>query len=236
MFQDILTVMKKELKEIFAITFMPGHLLSTAVMILLFGFYIPYSMGDFFLRQTSTTLSMYILLLPLVTCSGLVADSFAGERERKTLESLLATRIPDAAVYIGKILAVSIYSYFFVEVIVGASIAGANIYIYKSGAGGDWFFYNALSSFALFVFIIPVILAGATLGVFFSLKCPDLRTAYQFSRLGWVILSLPFITGLLTFEVSWDFFIPAFYALFAATALFAYLGTRLFRRSRLPVA
>ena len=36
--------------------------------------------------------------------SSLVADSFAGERERHTLETLLASRLPDRAILAGKLL------------------------------------------------------------------------------------------------------------------------------------
>src|SRR3954465_4189577 len=42
--------------------------------------------------------------LPLFFLLAIVADSFAGERERHTLETLLATRLSDGAILIGKLL------------------------------------------------------------------------------------------------------------------------------------
>src|SRR5580692_2297366 len=44
--------------------------------------------------------------LPLFFLVAIVGDSFAGERERHTLETLLATRLSDGAILAGKILAV----------------------------------------------------------------------------------------------------------------------------------
>ena len=232
MLRDVMTVMKKELKEIFTITLSKGHLFSSAVLIGIFGLFLPYREGDFFLRQTSASLTLYILLVPLIVCSGLVAYAFAGEREAKTLESLLATRISDGALYAGKILAIFIYSYLFLLVTIGVSLIGANFYIYRTGRE-EWFFYNALSCFGLFVFTIPVILVGITIGLFFSLKCRDLRTAFQFSRMGWFLISLPFVSGWITFTISWHFLAPGFYILFVLDVMLLILGVRFFRRSRL---
>jgi len=232
MTRDILTVARKELREFFVIMRSPGQILSTLVFLFIFGIFIPISMGQFFLKQTSTSLSLYILMLPLVTCGGLVADTFAGERERRTLESLLATRLPDSAIFIGKVIAVVVFTYVYVQLVVLISILGANIHMVRSGMDGV-FFYNALSSFALFAFNIPVILAGTAIGVFFSLKCRELRTASQLSRVSWVIISFPFISGFVKFEISWRFLVPAFYIVFMLDAVLLWAGVRYFRRDRL---
>jgi len=229
--RDTGTVIKKELKEIIILSLSLGQILSSAIFILLFGFFIPYEQGEYFLRQTSVSLSLYIFLVPLLMSSGLVADSFAGERERKTLEALLATRLPDAAIFIGKVMAVFIYTYVFAVIIVLTGAAGANIYLYRVGHGVN-FFYNALSSFALFAFIIPVIFAGIAVGVFFSLKCRDLRTAYQLSRIGWFIVCLPLIVGWVKFIVTWEFLMPAFYILSGIDAILLFIAIRFFNRAK----
>ncbi len=232
--RDILTVVKKELKEILVITFTRGHLLSSAFLLGIFGFFIPYEQGEFFLRQTSTSLSLYVFFVPLLICSGLVADSFAGERERKTLESLLSTRISNTALFTGKVLAIFIYTYVFLFVMILVSVIGVNYYLWKAERG-RWFFFNNLSVFSLFVFTIPVILAGIAVGVFFSLRCRDLRTAFQFSRMGWFVVCLPLIFGWVSFQISWDFLIPGFYILFIMDGLLLIAGVRLFHRSKVII-
>ena len=44
--------------------------------------------------------------LPLALSGVMIIDSFAGERERQTLETLLASRLPDRAILLGKVIAV----------------------------------------------------------------------------------------------------------------------------------
>jgi ABC-2 type transport system permease protein len=46
----------------------------------------------------------FFLLIPILASSVIGSDSFAGERERKTIEALLATPISDSELLLGKIL------------------------------------------------------------------------------------------------------------------------------------
>jgi ABC-2 type transport system permease protein len=49
-------------------------------------------------------LAPLFLLIPLMTSSVIASDSFAGEKERKTIEALLATPISDSELLFGKML------------------------------------------------------------------------------------------------------------------------------------
>lgn len=44
----------------------------------------------------------FFLIIPIVASSVMGSDSFAGERERKTIEALLATPISDSELLLGK--------------------------------------------------------------------------------------------------------------------------------------
>ena len=46
----------------------------------------------------------FFLLIPLMASSVIASDSFAGEKERKTIEALLATPISDGELFLGKML------------------------------------------------------------------------------------------------------------------------------------
>jgi ABC-2 type transport system permease protein len=46
----------------------------------------------------------FFLLIPLMASSVIASDSFAGEKERKTIEALLATPISDGELFFGKML------------------------------------------------------------------------------------------------------------------------------------
>ena len=61
------------------------------------------------LQQFAVLSSSYLfaplfLIVPLMVSSVLAADSFVGERERKTLEALLYTPITDVELFVGKLL------------------------------------------------------------------------------------------------------------------------------------
>ena len=73
----------------------------------------------------------FFLIVPLMVCAVIAADSFAGEKERKTLEALLYTPTSDRELYLAKLLgpwlasiAVSWLSYVAYAVIVNLLAAG----------------------------------------------------------------------------------------------------------------
>ncbi|PJF23668.1 MAG: ABC-2 type transporter, partial [Phototrophicales bacterium] len=100
----ILTVAGKELREILTFGDARGRSkYSLLILILIFGIVIPIQNG-----RDWVTSPMNIMVwgwMPFLWVSGIVADLFAGERERHTLEALLATRLSDQSILFGKLLA-----------------------------------------------------------------------------------------------------------------------------------
>ena len=72
-------------------------------MIAVFGVFLPLQNGASWV--TSPITMVYWAWMPLMLVTGVIADSFAGERERHTLETLLASRLPDRAILLGKVAA-----------------------------------------------------------------------------------------------------------------------------------
>ena len=103
MFYDIMTITQKELKEI---VLQRGSLRSglTNVLVSLgvIGILFPLQFGPAWLSSLIALLST--AWLPLFMAMGLVADAFAGERERHALETLLASRLNNQAILYGKML------------------------------------------------------------------------------------------------------------------------------------
>jgi ABC-2 type transport system permease protein len=107
-----------------------------------------------------------------------VADAFAGERERHTLETLLATRLPDAAILLGKILTIQAYAWALTLGMLVVAVVTANI----------------VAASSTLVVLSPILALGALLtsllasgmaacaGVLVSLRSPTTRHAQQ--RLG----------------------------------------------------
>ena len=109
MIADIWTVVWKEYREMFR---GPGSRFNTAMMFAsaaLIGVLLPLQQGAGFVSSPITL--VYCLWIPMMMIPAIVADSFAGERERHTLETLLAGRLTDRAILFGKMCAVVLYGW-----------------------------------------------------------------------------------------------------------------------------
>ena len=100
---DIATVIWKERKELGR---QPGSRwrlgLALLVPILYFGIIGPWQTGAEWYSSLDSVL--IAVVAPLLVVMLTVPDSFAGERERKTLATLLATRLDDRAILVGKVM------------------------------------------------------------------------------------------------------------------------------------
>ncbi len=113
----------------------------------------------------------------------IVADSFAGERERHTLETLLASRMPDRAILLGKVAMVVLYGW-------GVMVIGLFL-----GAGVYNLAHQALPAFyptdmLLFTLVLGLLVGtlGASAGVLISLRISTVRQAQQTLSIGTLIL------------------------------------------------
>ena len=172
------------------------------------------------------------LMIPVMVASVIAADSFAGERERKTLEALLYTPTSDAELYAGKMLApwlaaiiVSVASFIAYAIVV--NVVGAPLL-------GHIFFPNLMWIILAF-WVAP---AGAGLGlgtmVLASSRVNTFQEAYQLGSL----VVLPVIILLVGQMAGIVFFTPAFVALVGLVIWLIdfgllWFGAHIFARSKL---
>jgi ABC-2 type transport system permease protein len=78
-----------------------GGWLGLVIFVAVFGILLPLQSGRGWV-ESPTGLAVWAWV-PFLLVSSVVADSFAGERERHTLETLLASRLPDRAILFGKL-------------------------------------------------------------------------------------------------------------------------------------
>lgn len=102
MTEDILTVLWKEWKSMFRTKGGRSRfvmiLLSPVIMAVVFPL-----MLDTSQEWTDGFFSIIVsVIVPMLLVAVTIPDSFAGERERNTLETLLASRLPDRAILFGK--------------------------------------------------------------------------------------------------------------------------------------
>jgi len=183
MLQDIVTVFTRELKEILQMrgTKRSGWI-NVLVVIGIMGVYMPLMSGREWVTNLLNPISF--AWLPLFLVIGVVADSFAGERERHTLETLLASRLPDRAILLGKMSAAVLYS--FSIGISGLLVGALALNIVHPEEGIRFYPLNTFASLLALNFLAPLLLAG--LGVLVSLKAQTARQAYQ--RISIVLLIL----------------------------------------------
>ena len=188
MIADILTVASKELREIFTFGDVRGRSkFSLLVLIVIFGIVIPLQNGQEWV--TSPANAMVWAWMPFLWVSGVVADLFAGERERHTLEALLATRLSDQAILFGKLLAAMAYGFILTWVIMLASIVTVNV----SSGGSGLLFYSPQMTLAALVFSMLISGLSASIGVLVSLRAGSARQAQQMMSAGMLVLFLPFM-------------------------------------------
>jgi ABC-2 type transport system permease protein len=110
MMRDVLTVMWRERKDLFrqkGSRMRSAFMLATPVVML--GVYMPWQVGDGWLGGYWSLIASVII--PMLLVGTVIPESFAGERERHTLGTLLASRLPDRAILLGKVATAMAYAW-----------------------------------------------------------------------------------------------------------------------------
>ncbi len=172
------------------------------------------------------------LILPLMFATTIAAESFAGERERKTMEALLYSGASDGELFSGKVLAAALPA-------VGISWISFLVYILVlNGAGWPVFgrIWFPLSTWWPLIFWLTPALAvfGLSITVLISTRVQTFMGAYQTSA-STVVLVLGLLVGQLTgalyLSVAAGFAIGA--VLWAIDAALLFFAVRAFNRSAL---
>jgi ABC-2 type transport system permease protein len=132
--------------------------------------------------------TIFTSCFPLMVVPMLMADSIAGERERHTLETLLASRLPDRAILLGKIGAAVGYGWGIALLSQPLAVLALNLF----QGHGQFLFYTPPILLAILVYI-PV--AGVLLAagaVLFSLGAATVKEASQRTVLPFLLLIAPF--------------------------------------------
>ena len=139
-----------------------------------------------------------LLLIAFIFPGNIVCDAIAGERERHTLETLLATRLPDRAILLGKLLAgIAIGMGLSVVCLVLSTVTtlvvhpGMGLPVSPAWLGG------------LLLVGLELAVFEAALASIVSIYARSLRQAQQFTSMFFVVLFLvPFI-GLQLMPAGW---------------------------------
>lgn len=186
MLTDIWTVTQKELKEIVVTGGGGRGRWSFLIFLGVFGVFLPLQGG---VRGLETgQVMIFFAWVPFMLASTVIADTFAGERERHTLETLLATRLSDRAILFGKMFAAILYALGLLLASIALSVVTVNI-VYRPER---FTMYPPL----VLIIVVAVSALGALLatgiGVLVSLRASTARQAQQTIGLAIIALFLPF--------------------------------------------
>ncbi len=173
MIRDIWTVMWREWREL-AVWREPWVAFSSLVSFVgLFGVFLPWQVGPAWI--SAPWLVLFWAWLPLFLVTTVIADSFAGERERRTLETLLATRLPGPAILLGKIGAAVVWVWGAAMLCVPVGLVTVNLTHPSAGP----ILYPPAGVIGIAAVAVLAALLGACLGVLVSLRAGSVRQAQQ---------------------------------------------------------
>ena len=171
---DIGVMMWKEFKELlFQRGNMRGGWIGLLFFLAVFGVFLPLQSGPAWVRSP-IGLVMWAWV-PFLLVSSMVADSFAGERERHTLETLLASRLSDRSILLGKLVTAVAYGWGLALISVLLGLVTVNL----AYAQGALLLYppDIALGIAALSFLIALLSSG--IGVLISLRAATVRQAQQ---------------------------------------------------------
>jgi len=177
-------------------------------------------------------LAPFFMIIPLMVSSVIAADSFAGEKERKTMEALLYTPTTDRELFVAKLLSGWLAA-------IAVALVGFGLYVVTANAAA-WsqmqriFFPNAMW-LVMISWVVPA-LPGLGLGVMvlISSRAQGFQDANQIG--GLVVLPVMLlvfgqVSGVMYFSVTLVFLLGL--VIWLLDGLLIWLGSRSFRRGRL---
>jgi ABC-2 type transport system permease protein len=174
MMVDILSIVWKEFRELLIQKpNLRGGWFGLLVFIGVFGVMLPLQSGQAWVESPIGIL--YWIWVPFMMVSTMIADSFAGERERHTLETLLASRLTDTSILLGKIFAALTYGWGMTL----ASLLLGLVTVNLAHGQGKLLLYSPDVGLTTLATSFLMAALASTLGVLLSLRAPSVRSAQQ---------------------------------------------------------
>ena len=171
------------------------------------------------------------LTIPIFTASVIAADSFAGEKERKTSENLLAAPITNRQLLSGKILASLIPTILLTFAVFGIYGGTVNLLAFKEFG----VYILPTATWLMMLAAAPLLaLAAIAIVVFVSAHVKGIKEAQQISTLLVLpILLIPFISILGVANLDVAFFEYVIAILVVVDALIFYASVKDFKKERI---
>ena len=208
MTRDLWTMVWKEWKEIFLQrgTLRGGVFTAIALPLGMLGVFIPWQEGPLWAQSSST--AVLWVWLPVFLVATMICESFAGERERKTLETLLASRLDDRTILFGKIAAAVGYGWGLAMFSLALGLITVNVV----HGHGQLILLPAATVFTVAVVSLLAAALAASAGVLLSLRASTVRQAQQTMSLSLMGIMFGAIFGLHALPALWKLWLARTFA------------------------
>jgi ABC-2 type transport system permease protein len=166
-----------------------GEWIIPLLVLAIMGVVIPWQFGEMWLSLSPAAVFI-VAYIPFFLTSSYIGDAVAGERERHTLETLLASRIPERVILRAKLAVAIGYAWGLPLIGLLPGWITANLF---SGQG-RWEFYHPLPVLLELVglsFLTSMLSASA--GVLISLRAATVRQAQQTIAVGSLVLIIALV-------------------------------------------
>jgi len=194
---DIITIVWKESKEFVQGSSKAGGIGRFVFPIVLAGILMPWRFGRAYVTGGAAFVGL-VWILPMIAVS-LTVDAIAGERERHTLESLLATRLSDAAILFGKLTASVLYAW---GMMIASLIVGV-VTVNVTRRSGTLLLFSPAHAATLVLFSLLSAILVCGIAVLLSVRAPTVRQAAQTFGFGFTAIVFATIFGFQALPISW---------------------------------
>ena len=175
MIADIFTVVWKERKGLLRQRGSRSRaMLTMLIPIIMISIFFPWSMGPDWVKDPVGVILVSVII-PMLLVGITIPESFAGERERHTLETLLASRLSDRAILFGKVATSVGYAWIMTLLVLVLSLVTVNIAHWD----GHVILFTPAVALADVFFSLIMALLIASLGVLISLRSATVQGAQQ---------------------------------------------------------
>jgi ABC-type Na+ efflux pump permease subunit len=234
----VLVVVRKEFREYRRNRFIVATMAALPVVLLALlvaeTFALPEGASEATLRRPVGEALLFLQLIPVMLPTTIAAYAVMGEREQRTLETVLTTPVTDRELLTGKMIAAVVPAVAIAWLLFGVYVGLAEIFAPHVVVEQIWTVEQAVAM----ALLAPALAAfGIVAGVLVSLRSSDFRVAQQLA----VLASAPVIAfvALITFRVldpSVELYAAAAAVVFLVDAVLWRLAVRLFSRERLLTA
>jgi ABC-2 type transport system permease protein len=162
------------------------QVLLTGGMLSIWAIWFPIQMGGRDFVADPVLMAILAITLPMVVTGIVVPDAIAGERERHTLDTLLASRLPDRAILYGKLGFGVALGWLAAPLMMAVGLVVANLVALDAAP----FFYDPLVLVVTLGLGLLVALLTGGIAIFVSLRASTAQEAQQLTLLG---LMVPFM-------------------------------------------